>query len=133
MPRFSKTSLDRLSRCDQRLQSVFHAVISQVDCTILEGHRSQDRQDAAFARGVSKLRWPNSKHNALPSLAIDAAPWPIDWDDRDRFHLFGGLVLGTAKQLGIALRWGGDWDGDFETRDNRFDDLVHFELKGKLP
>ncbi|MEO0412611.1 MAG: M15 family peptidase [Pseudomonadota bacterium] len=133
MPEFSHTSLQRLASCDMRLQTLFHAVITQVDCSILEGHRSRDRQEAAYARGQSKLHWPRSKHNARPSLAVDAAPWPIDWDDRDRFHLFGGIVLGTAKQLGIALRWGGDWDGDFQTRDNRFDDLVHFEVRSKLP
>jgi len=36
--------------------------------------------------------------------------------------------MGTAQSLGYPLRWGGDWDGDTETNDNRFDDLVHFEL-----
>jgi hypothetical protein len=31
--------------------------------------------------------------------------------------------------MGIELRWGGDWDQDFEVKDNRFDDFPHFELK----
>ncbi len=39
-----------------------------------------------------------------------------------------GYVMGTAQSLGYPLRWGGDWDADTETNDNRFDDLVHFEL-----
>lgn len=130
MPHFSQRSLNRLATCHPDLQAVFHAVITHFDCSILEGHRSRDSQEAAFARGQSKLRWPRSKHNTSPSLAVDAAPWPIDWEDRERFHLFGGTVLGIARQKGIALRWGGDWDGDFQVRDNRFDDLVHFELKG---
>jgi hypothetical protein len=30
--------------------------------------------------------------------------------------------------MGIELRWGGDWSMDFEVKDNRFDDLVHFEI-----
>jgi len=30
--------------------------------------------------------------------------------------------------MGIRLRWGGDWDGDTELDDNKFDDLPHFEL-----
>lgn len=115
------------------MQAIFQSVIAHVDCTVLEGHRPRERQDAAFARGQSTLRWPKSKHNHTPSLAIDAAPWPLDWEDRERFHLFGGIVLGVAKQKGIALRWGGDWNGDFHVRDNRFDDLVHFELKGVQP
>jgi len=129
MPDFSQRSLDRLASCDAQLQALFHTVIQHMDCTVLEGHRQQERQDAAFARGQSKVRWPNSKHNILPSRAIDVAPWPIDWEDRERFHLFGGLVLGIARQRAIGLRWGGDWDSDFQVKDNRFDDLVHFELK----
>ena len=30
--------------------------------------------------------------------------------------------------MDINLRWGGDWDQDTEVKDNRFDDLGHFEL-----
>ncbi|MEM6683710.1 MAG: M15 family peptidase [Pseudomonadota bacterium] len=127
--KYSKASLARLNTCAQPLQSLFREVIKVTDCTILEGHRNQECQDAAFAEGRSKLKWPNGKHNTYPSHAIDAAPWPIDWEDRDRFHLFGGLVLGVAHGLAVPLRWGGDWDGDFQTSDNSFDDLVHFELK----
>jgi len=31
--------------------------------------------------------------------------------------------------MGMKIRWGGDWDMDTQTKDNKFDDLVHFELK----
>ncbi len=27
-----------------------------------------------------------------------------------------------------AIRYGGDWDRDFDITDNKFQDLVHFEL-----
>ena len=37
-------------------------------------------------------------------------------------------MVATALGMGIKLRWGGDWDGDWQTRDNTFDDLPHFEL-----
>ena len=50
--------------------------------------------------------------------------------DRERQTLFAGFVLGVANQMGIKLRWGGDWDQDFEVQDNKFDDFPHFELKG---
>ena len=29
---------------------------------------------------------------------------------------------------GVEIRWGGDWDSDTQVKDNKFDDLVHFEL-----
>ena len=58
------------------------------------------------------------------------APYPLDWDDRERFQYFAGFVLGTAKQLNLDIRYGGDWDSDNDLKDNNFDDLVHFEIKG---
>lgn len=128
MPQFSATSAARLARCDARLQAVFNRVIGIMDCTILAGHRDEAAQNAALAAGRTQLGWPRSKHNRLPSLAVDAAPYPIDWADRERFALFAGLVLGVAAGQGVRLRWGGDWNGDFRPADNRFDDLPHFEL-----
>ncbi len=76
----------------------------------------------------SKIRWPDGKHNTVPSSAVDVTPYPVVWDDRERQTLFAGFVLATAKAMDIDLRWGGDWDRDTEVRDNTFDDLVHFEI-----
>ena len=129
MPHFSQRSLDRLSTCDKRLQLVFNKVIQHFDCTIIQGYRPREEQEQAFRDGKTKVHWPNSKHNKQPSLAVDVAPYPIDWNDRERFHLFAGFVLGTASSMGITLRWGGDWDQDTEVKDNSFDDLVHFQLE----
>jgi peptidoglycan L-alanyl-D-glutamate endopeptidase CwlK len=30
--------------------------------------------------------------------------------------------------MGIAVRWGGDWDHDGKSKDEQFLDLGHFEL-----
>jgi len=60
-------------------------------------------------------------------MAVDVAPYPIDWDDLPRFRRFAYYVIGMADGLGVTLRWGGDWDSDPKTKNN-FDDLVHFEL-----
>jgi len=129
MPKFGRSSRDRLSTCDKRLQKVFNAVIKRVDCSILEGHRNAERQDMLFDEGKTKVKYPNGRHNASPSRAVDVAPYPIDWDDRERFHLFAGFVIGIAHSMGINLRWGGDWNQNFEVDDNQFDDFPHFELK----
>ncbi len=133
MPQFSDRSMLRLSECDPRLQNVFGEVIKHFDCIVLCGHRPQHEQDAAYKAGRSKLRYPQSKHNKKPSLAVDVGPFerperPIDWTDRERMTYFAGQVIATARSMGIALRWGGDWDRDTEVKDNTFDDLVHFEL-----
>ena len=61
---------------------------------------------------------------------MDLAPYPIDWEDRERFHYMGGMVRGIGQQMGVNIRWGGDWDSDGEVKDNGFDDLVHVEIRG---
>ena len=129
MPRFGKRSKERLATWEKDLQMVFNEVIKYVDCSILEGHRSKDRQNSLYEDGKTKVRYPNGRHNASPSRAVDVTPYPVDWADRERQTLFAGFVLGVANQMGIELRWGGDWDQDFEVKDNRFDDFPHFELK----
>lgn len=129
MPTFSQKSKDKLATCDVRLQKVFFEVIKHFDCTILEGHRNQADQDAAFAAGRSQLKWPNGNHNAMPSKAVDVVPYPVDFNDRERMTLFAGFVMGIAKSMGIDLRWGGDWNQNTQVKDNSFDDLPHFEVK----
>ena len=129
MPKFGKKSIERLSTCDQRLQKVFNEVIKYVDCSVLEGHRDERTQDRYFQEGKTKVRYPMGRHNTKPSRAVDVVPYPIDWKDRERFHLFSGFVLGLARGMGISLGWGGAWNMNFEVDDNKFDDFPHFEIR----
>ena len=135
MPKFSKTSKARLATCHKDLQTIFEYAIRYFDCTIVCGHRTREKQEVAYAKGYSKVRFPNSKHNSLPSMAADVAPFPIEWDDLDRMRYFAGYVMGVAQilkddgDIKHSVRWGGDWDRDTEVKDNTFQDLVHFELR----
>ena len=129
MPNFAKRSRERLDSCHRDLRMVFNEVIKHVDCSILEGHREKERQNQLFDEGKSKVLYPDGRHNDYPSNAVDVVPYPVNWEDRERMTLFAGFVLGVANQMGITLRWGGDWDSDFEVQDNKFDDFPHFEVK----
>ena len=129
MARFGKRSRRNLNTCDKKLQDLFNEVVKHFDCSVLVGFRDRDGQNTAYASGHSKVKWPNGKHNTKPSFAVDVAPYPIDWDDRERFIYFGGFVKGCAYRMNIPLRWGGDWDSDTQLSDNKFDDLVHFEVR----
>ena len=131
MPTFSAFSVKNLSTCDERLQKVFREVIKTRDCRIICGHRSEADQDIAFASGYSKVKFPNSKHNSSPSLAVDVIPYPFakeDWKRIERFAMLAGFVLGTAESMGIELRSGLDWDRDGYLRDHSFLDGPHYEL-----
>ena len=128
MPAFGPASAARLATCDERLQRVFNKVAETWNCTVIEGHRGEAAQHLAFVTHKSQLDWPNGNHNSKPSKACDVAPYPINWSDTHGFVLFAFFVLGVAAGMGIKLRWGGDWNTDFNIRDNKFNDLVHFEV-----
>lgn len=131
MPSFSKRSLSALATLHPDLQRLLQEAIKHVDFVVLEGHRDKVAQNAAVAAGKSKTPWPKSKHNSKPSLAVDIAPYPVSWSDRERFYHLAGFIKATAIMLGINLRWGGDWDSDGDFRDQTFDDLPHYEIKPK--
>lgn len=128
MPVFSERSKAKLATCHPELQHLFNEVVKHFDCTILTGHRDKEAQNGAFNAGKSKLQWPNSKHNESPSMAVDVAPYPIDWNDLERFRRFVWFVRGVAAARGIEIRTGADWDGDHSITDQSFHDLPHFEL-----
>jgi peptidoglycan L-alanyl-D-glutamate endopeptidase CwlK len=134
MPSYIQQSRNNLETCHEDLQIIFNHVIASFDNSIICGHRDEQDQNEAYLTGASTVTWPNSNHNALPSKAVDSAPWPIDWEDLPRFRYYAGYVMGIARMLydrceiDHQLRWGGDWDRDTLTHDNTFNDLVHFEL-----
>jgi len=140
MPRYSEQSLKILEGADPKLQVLFRRVIKTFDNKILCAHRGEVDQNAAFTARPqrSKLPWPLSKHNKKPSKAVDAVPYPVKWGEEGtpeqrrkdiaRFYFFAGAVLMAADELGIAVRWLGDADGDMDFNDQNFDDLPHFEL-----
>jgi len=129
MPTFGKVSQKQLATCHPDLQRLMNEVIKYVDSSITCGHRGKEAQDKAVAEGNSKIAWPNGKHNSLPSLAIDVAPYPLNWNDSEAFTLLSGVIFGVACMLGIKIRLGADWDGDFNILEHSFKDRPHLELK----
>jgi peptidoglycan L-alanyl-D-glutamate endopeptidase CwlK len=102
-----------------------------IDCSIIDGHRNRERQNRFYREGRSKVQWPDGKHNKAPSEAIDAGSYipgkGISWN-ANQCCFFAGMVKAKALELGIKIRWGGDWDSDNDVNDQKFNDLVHFEL-----
>lgn len=137
MSKFSESSKAKLATCHRDLQTLFNHVILEYDCTVVCGTRSQADQDKAYNEGNSKVRYPNSKHNTTPSLAVDVAPYEksgIDWGKLQSAH-FAGYVKGVADQLyrigsiTHRIRFGADWDSDDDVDDTNFWDACHFEIK----
>ena len=134
MPKFSARSRANLLSCHPDLQVVFNVVIKHFDFSVLCGFRDKEDQDKAFNAGKSKVKYPGSYHNKRPALAVDAVPYPIDWENTPRMKFFIGFVLGIAQLLeaeGVIshrLVSGIDWDGDTHLKDHTFHDHPHFQL-----
>ena len=137
MNKFGKASRKRYKTLHYKLQMIMDEAIQVFDLTIVCGFRNKRAQEKAFNEGKSKKHWPDSNHNQDPSSAVDIAPWDqsmrrgrgdIDWNNRDRFILLAGIIKGIAHKLDIAIRWGGDFNGDTFMRDQKFIDMPHIEL-----
>jgi len=125
MYRFGKKSKERLKGVDSNLVKVLNELIKIMDVTIIEGVRSKERQEQLLAQGKTKTKY--SKH--ITGKAVDLAPYPINWEDREMFHYMGGMLRGIGQSMELKIRWGGDWDSDGDINDNKFDDLVHVEIR----
>ena len=128
MPSFGVRSRKNRDTCHPDLIAVLDLAIQITDFSVIGGHRGKAAQDEAFATGNSHVRWPKSKHNSWPSRAVDVAPWPIDWYDKEAFAYLGGVVMACGHMLGIRLRWGHDWDMDGNLHNQSFVDAPHIEL-----
>ena len=155
---FGRASRAQLATAAHQLRRLAQWALNVKDHSVLKGHRPEDEQNAAFASGASQVRWPNGKHNALPSKAIDVQtyprPAPLEFSgDPDRMSerelraevkalrarfreqplreeqcYLLGIYKGLALAFAIPVRTGCDWDRDGELSDNSFDDLFHVEL-----
>ena len=93
--------------------------ITGVDFTVIEGIRNINRQRELFKAGKSTTM--NSRH--ITGHAVDMVPWPVDWEDLERFETMAKAMKSAAEELEIPIVWGGDWKS--------FYDAPHFELDRK--
>ncbi|MBR1777852.1 MAG: M15 family peptidase [Alphaproteobacteria bacterium] len=116
---FGRKSEKCLKELDPRLQDLARLMMSkqEMDFAIVCGHRNESEQNAAFAAGASKVKFPDSKHNTLPARAYDRVPYPIplnaagEWDDKS--PLWGRLAAlerRCAAELGIEIINTIPWD-----------------------
>lgn len=130
MGHLSTKSEEILQTCHPDIIAVVHAaaIPDGPPFRVIAGHRGEAEQNALFHKGFTKLSWNKSRHNAEPSEAADLVPEPVQWRDHAPFHLLAGWVLAKAEALRISLRWGGDWNRNWNLTDQQFNDLCHFEL-----
>jgi peptidoglycan L-alanyl-D-glutamate endopeptidase CwlK len=133
MYKFSKNSEANLFQCHNDLQTLANKVmeLQLFDFGITCGYRSSGEQEYLYNEGKSKVKYPNSEHNKMPSRAFDFCLYingKLDWHDLEAWYMAVGVFRGVAAMLNIKIRVGADWDGDFTKKDQSFHDLPHIEL-----
>ncbi len=124
MFKLGKRSIERLQGVHPDLVRVVERAIdlTPVDFTVLEGLRSPERQQTLVASGASQTL--NSRH--ITGHAVDLGAWvdnQVDWS-WPLYAKIANAMKAAAKELGVAIIWGGDW--------RTFKDGPHFELDRKL-
>jgi peptidoglycan L-alanyl-D-glutamate endopeptidase CwlK len=54
-------------------------------------------------------------------MAVDIVPYPIVWDDLDRFYRLATWIFKAAQYEQVPIHWGGHW--------TKFKDYPHWEIK----
>lgn len=108
---FSEKSKKKISTMHPDLQGILYDAIEMMDLTIVYGYRGEAEQNEAYDSGHSKLRFPQSDHNRMPSDAADVIPYPEKWGaTREQFMLMQGILRGIAHKRGVKLKKLIDWD-----------------------
>ncbi len=129
--RWGQRSMRVRNTLDPRLQIMVDELLDWMDVSLLYGYRDREEQNGMYENGTSKLKYPDSKHNRRPSLAVDIQPYPRPDNENDLRAALGymaGLCKIIANNHGWTIRWGGDWNMNGSVVDNGFDDLFHIEL-----
>ncbi len=138
-----KRSREHLAQVHPDLVKVVERAIqiTTQDFAVIDGARTLAEQRALYAQGRTKpgriVTWTlNSRHLINPKTgfghAVDCVPVPVSWDSTPanlaRFDAVAEAMFAAAKELGVRLRWGADWDGDGKPRERGESDSPHFEL-----
>ena len=105
----SQKSLRRLEGVNPDLVKVIKRAIqiTPIDFIVVEGLRSKERQAYLVEKGASKTM--NSRH--ITGHAVDLAPIvdnKVSWDWK-HFYPLAEAVKQAAKEVKVAVEWGGDW------------------------
>jgi len=136
---FGAKSLTQLNTVNLALASVARVALkrSPYDFAIIWGWRNEAQQNGMFAKGTSRKQWPKSKHNVThggrpASHAFDFAPTGpggvIPWSDTHLFAAIAGVILAAGAEMDVQLTWGGDWNRNASTQDQKLMDWGHIEL-----
>jgi len=135
----SARSLKNLEGVNPKLVAVVKRAIqiTEQDFVVIEGVRTQARQDELWAQGRTKpgqiVTWTKDAsshgiHKDGYGRAVDICPYPVDWNDLKKFDAIADAMFAASAELDVPLRWGADWNMNGKPRERGESDSPHFEL-----
>ena len=133
--KLSKLSKKRLEGVDTKLKALIEEALddSPVDFGIAwkGGKRTAKEQKQLYKKGVTTKDGYERMSKHQIGQAVDVLPYVAGQVNLEEkyYYIIIGVVMSTAKRMGLNIRSGGDWDSDGEyVTDHDLKDLPHFEL-----
>ena len=152
----SERSLNNLKGVHPNLAKVVKRAVevSDQDFVVIEGVRSREQCMINYGKGrtaaqcaakgiaakyanpkAAKVTWLSNPFNSKHCIqkdgyghAVDICPYPVDWSDVKKFDAIAKAMFAAARELGVRICWGADWDGDGKPRERGESDSPHFEI-----
>ena len=117
-------SIKELVGVDPRLVAVVKLAIeiTEQDFSVHDGIRTLAEQKALLKAGATTTL--NSRH--ITGHAVDLVPFingKLRWEWPPAYKIATAMRK-AAKELGVKLRWGGNWDADFTNSTTSTETLV---------
>lgn len=118
---FSTKSKNILNSVNPKLQKLFNEVIKYYDISVISGFRTVEEQQELFRQNRSRCDGINKISKHQTRNAVDIIPYPINWEDINKFCEVAGCIKTIANQQNLKVVWGGDWKS--------FKDYPHWEIE----
>jgi peptidoglycan L-alanyl-D-glutamate endopeptidase CwlK len=130
----SDRSLQRMTGVNPKLINLALLAIKRtpIDFGIafMGGLRTPEEQNQLFKDGYSKCDGYTkiSKHQSGEAIDVNVFVDSKVVENKEMLCVIAGVMFSCASELNIKLRWGLDWNGNGDIRDNKFNDMYHFEI-----
>lgn len=132
--KLSDRSLERAKDVNPKLINLILLAIRRtpIDFGVawMGGKRTPEEQNQLFKEDYSQCDGYEkiSKHQSGDAIDLNVFVGSKMIDNKEMLCVVAGVMFACASELNIKIRWGGNWDSDGDIRDNKFNDLFHYEI-----
>jgi peptidoglycan LD-endopeptidase CwlK len=132
--KLSDRSLNRMKDVNPRLINIVLLAIKRtpIDFGVawMGGKRTEEEQNQLFNEGYSECDGYEkiSKHQTGDAIDLNVFVGSKLIENKEMLCVIAGVMFAAAAELNTEIRWGLDWNMNGDIRDNKFNDIYHFEI-----